>query len=234
MKNRRWVLLAALCSTVGMLPACALLTKSRPLMPRYFAPDVELSAAPPATTSPSHGEQRLRLGRVRAGAHLMERMVYRTSGSEIGYYEDRRWTERPESYLQRALSRSLFEQRGVTRVVSGIAPTLTAELVAFEEIKGDNHRARVEVVMSLDDAGVSVLERTIVVEVPVEGASDADPTPVVRALARALSDAVEQIGEQVVQQLAQLPPLPSEPISHHRTADPAETLTPPSGTARLP
>ena len=195
---------AILWSSVVTLPACALLGKNPPLVPRYFTPAIETPA--PKSEAPPQSDQRLRLGRVEASAHLRERMAYRTSGQEIGYYNERRWTERPESYLRRSLSRSLFEIRGVTRAVSGAAPTLDAELVAFEEIKGDSHRVRVEVVMSLDDPTLGSVQRTVTVEREVSGDDQDDPTPVVQALAQALSEAVEQICDRVIERLAQLPP----------------------------
>jgi cholesterol transport system auxiliary component len=207
---------ALLCSLSLALPACALLGKNPPLTPRYFTPDVE--APPPAAVSPPISDRRLRLGRIQAGAHLRERMAYRTSEQELGYYNERRWTERPESYLRRALSRSLFEVRGVSRAVSGAAPTLDAELIAFEELKGETHRVRVQIVMTLDDATLGSIERTITVERKIEGSDEEDPTPVVQALAQALSAAVEQICDQVVERLLQLPPLAPAP-------------TPPPGTS---
>lgn len=203
MKTKPWVLSAALCSALGVLPGCALLSKSTPIVPRYFTPELEEAIT---SGSQSASEQRLRLGRVQAGKHLRERMAYRTSDGEIGYYDDRRWTEPPASYLHRALSRSLFEVRGVTRVVSGAAPTLEAELIAFDEVKGKDHRARVVIVMSLDANGVGAAQRTITVEVPVSGSNEEDPAPVVNALSQAMSEAVDQICDLVIKQLAQLPP----------------------------
>ena len=204
MKMKPWVLSAALCSALGVLPGCALLSKSPPIVPRYFTPELQAQAV--STESHGASEQRLRLGRIQAGKHLRERMAYRTSDEEIGYYNDRRWTEPPASYLHRALSRSLFELRGVTRVVSGAAPMLEAELIAFDEIKGKDHRARVEIVMSLDAAGVGAIQRTIAVEVPVSGSNEEDPAPVVKDLSQAMSEAVDQICDLVINQLAQLPP----------------------------
>lgn len=203
MKTKPWVLSAALCGALGVLPGCALLSKSTPIVPRYFTPELEEKAI--TSGSQSASEQRLRLGRIQAGKHLRERMAYRTSAGEVGYYQDRRWTEPPASYLERALARSLFEQRGVTRVVSGAAPTLEAELIAFDEVKGKDHRALVEIVMSLDANGVGAVQRTITVEVPVTGADEEDPAPVVNALSQAMSEAVDQICDLVIEQLAQLP-----------------------------
>src|SRR4029077_4048150 len=121
----------------SVFTGCALLSKAAPLQPRYFSlEDGPLASnRGAALRSPTSGAMQLRLGRVSAGPHLRERIVYRDSDHELGYYEDRRWTERPETYLRRALARALFEERGLLRVVSGGAPTLEVELVAFEEIR---------------------------------------------------------------------------------------------------
>lgn len=189
---------------LNMTSGCALLGKSEPITPRYFSPTVD---TPPAQLdSQAEGAMLLRLGRVQAGLNLRERMAYRTSPEEVGYYEDRRWTERPEVYLRRALSRSLFEVHGLRRAVGGVAPTLDAELVRFEEIRGDEHSVKVEVVMTLDDPMRGAIERTMVVEHDVESADRDDPQPVVQALGRALSDVVAQISDQVVERLASMPP----------------------------
>src|SRR4029078_3767284 len=100
--------------------------------PESTAPTVH---APRATAS----NLRLRLGRVVAGSSCPEQIPYRDSDHELGFYEERRWTERPEVYLRRALARALFEERGATRVVSGFAPTLDVELTAREEIRAPQH-----------------------------------------------------------------------------------------------
>jgi ABC-type uncharacterized transport system auxiliary subunit len=199
MRANAWPLAAILLSAMA-LPACALFGKSPPLAPRYFSPELESPSRRPAPQVRS--EHRLRLGRIQSGAHLRQRMAYRTSEEEVGYYDEQRWTERPEAYLRRALSHSLFETRGISRATSGAAPTLEAELTSFEEIKNGQHRARVRVVISLDDAGTVALERTVTVEHDVPGS---DVQDVVQALAHALSDAVEQISDAVVEHLAQMP-----------------------------
>ena len=226
MKQKLWFWGVILVGMLVTLPGCALLSKSAPLEARYFSPDVE--TPPPGPENQAPGALRLRLGQVQSGGHLRERMVYRSSGEEVGYYNDRRWTERPEAYLRRALSRSLFEVHGVTRVVSGAAPTLDAELVAFEEIKGEKHKVRVQIVMRLDDVTMGSTQRTITVEQEVVGTNEEDPQPVVQALSRALADAVAQISDEVVERLAQLPSLEpaSEPPSGTTTTTLRTTSTP--------
>lgn len=197
---------------LGSLSGCALLTKSPPITPRYFEPESQLPTDKNLAPSAPSEERRLRLGRVESGPHLRERMIYRTSEQEVGYYEDRRWTERPSAYVRRALSYSLFEQHGVTRVVSGAAPTLDAELIAFEEIQGSEHEVRVGIVVTLDDATGGAIEQTVMVEESVaEGDDENDAARVVRAFSSALSRAVEQVSQVVLRQLDQISAASPEP-----------------------
>src|SRR5687768_6369916 len=116
----RW----ALCALLG---GCALTSKSEPWTSRYFTPEAAGGSESPADPADAGGA-RLRLGRVSAGKHLRERIAFRRSEHELGYYDDRRWTEQPDVYLRRALSAALFEERGIHRVVSSGSPTLEVEL----------------------------------------------------------------------------------------------------------
>src|SRR4051812_29143552 len=108
---------------------CALLNKAEPLTPRYFSAEpsgpgagaaVERAAALRDASAPA---RELKLGRVTSASYLGERLVFRDSAYELGFYEDRRWTEKPEAYFRRALSRALYEDGGFRRVVSGVGPT---------------------------------------------------------------------------------------------------------------
>jgi cholesterol transport system auxiliary component len=194
----RWVA----CAFAGSaLAGCALLGKSDPLLPRYFTPEyaVDAPASPPALP-----DLRLRLGRVSAWSHLRERMVVRSSEQEIGYYDDRRWTERPEIYLRRALSGELFEERALVHVISGAAPTLEVELASFEEIQSpSNHRARLVAHFVLYDERVGRLEETVTVEEPVRAVPEPDRgRAVAEALSLALRSGVARIADQVVAKLS--------------------------------
>lgn len=214
------ILLIAL-SAGGSLSACALLSKSEPLAPRYFTPDLS-----PRTDEPNpeyKSGQKLRLGSVKAGPHLRERMAYRTSEQEVAYYNERRWTERPEAYLSRALSRSLFEEHGFVRAISGASHTLDAELVSFEEIKTTDHVVRVEVVVNLYDMDGGHLQRTVESQKNVEGNED-DPEAVVRALSEALRSVVSEITKTAAEHFSQSPAATQEHpkedgVSEERTGE---------------
>jgi len=192
---------AALLLLIGSvaITGCALLGKNEPLVPRYFTPEYE-GEAPGTAIRP---DLQLRLGRVEGWSHLRERMAVRSSAREILYYEDRHWTERPEIYLRRALSRTLFEERGVGASLSGRGVTLDVELIAFEEI-AQPHVARMQALLVLRDDRAGLLDETITVEQPIADGGQADPAPaVVDALSRALRAGVTRIADRVVARLSE-------------------------------
>jgi cholesterol transport system auxiliary component len=179
--------------------ACALLSKNDPHTSRYFSPEYD-SDGPAAHL---RSDLQIRLGRVEGWSHLRERMAVRNSARELFYYEDRRWTEKPEIYLRRALSRTLFEERGMIESLGGRAVTLDVELTAFEEME-QPHRARVQVLLVLRDDRTGLFEETITVEEPVVRAGEADQArAVVDALSLALHMGVTRIADRVVGKLSE-------------------------------
>jgi cholesterol transport system auxiliary component len=193
---------------VGMLSlgsGCALLSKAEQMSPRYFSPSTDLARA--RVERPEEASRlELRLGQIDSAAHLEERMAYRLSDTELGYYQDRRWTEPPEEYLRRALSHELFERRGIGRVVGGTGPTLDVELVSFEQVRHGTPRARLALRFGLRDERRSLLERAIVVEEPLASASAQDEAEqVAKALSNALSRAVAELGDLTVERLELAP-----------------------------
>jgi len=184
------------------LPACALLGKNDPVVPRYFTPEYEGDPA----RSTLRPDLQLRLGRVQGWAHVRERLATRNSAREIVYSEDRQWTERPEIYLRRALARTLFEERGVVASLSSRAVTLEVELIAFEEV-GRPHQARMQAFFVLRDDRVGLLEETITVELPVaSGAHTDEARAAVDGLSQVLQAGVTQIADRVIAALSNRTP----------------------------
>jgi cholesterol transport system auxiliary component len=184
------------------LSGCALLGKNEPIVSRYFTPEYPADVP----SAPARSDLQLRLGRVEGWSHLRERMAVRYSAREIIYYEDRRWTERPEIYLRRALSRALFEERGVIASLSGRAVTLDVELIAFEEIEPP-HQARMQVLLVLRDDRTGLLEETITEEQPVARVGQTgEALAVVDALSQALHAGVTRIADRVVAKLSERAP----------------------------
>lgn len=199
---RALLVLCCLCS------GCALVSKAQPLAPRYFSPDSPSAQAEraPDSAEPSAPALELRLGQIDAAVHLEERIAYRPGHGELGYYESWRWTEPPQAYLRRALARELFERRGLVRVVSGNAPTLSVELTSFEEVReGRRGVARVELTVLLRGERRALLERTLRQERPLPADSADDPRPLTQSLASALDAAVSQVADLVSARLAELP-----------------------------
>jgi cholesterol transport system auxiliary component len=198
---------------------CALMSKSEPIVPRYFSPERPGDVVGPGQRAPGLPAE-LRLGRVTSASHLDERLVYRASDYELGYYQERRWTEAPEEYLERRLSRALFEERGLRRVVGGAAATLEVELVAFEEIRAPKRLARVQVIVRLSDQRLVRWEETLTVDRPLAAASTGDGADAaVEGLGSALREIVERIADRVVSELAAPPAAPDGNV-------PASTLGP--------
>ncbi len=176
---------------------CALLTKSDPVLPRYFSPEVSDTDSPVLRNA--NADLSVRLGRIGGGSYLKERIAYRNSEHEFGFYEDRRWTERPEVYLQRAIERSLFEERGVKRALSPSAPTLTADLIEFEEVKGSAPSVRLRVTYALHDEHTVFREHSLVVERPLAPGTEASRADRVAAgLGDALREVVARIADEVI------------------------------------
>ncbi|MEP7121104.1 MAG: ABC-type transport auxiliary lipoprotein family protein [Byssovorax sp.] len=185
---------------------CALTEKSTPIMPRYFSPERPAEATRPSA-APPEAPLELRLGRVYGSSHLDERLVYRDSDYQLGYYEERRWTEEPAEYLRRRLARVLFEERGLKHVVGGLGPSLEVELTGFEEIRAPKRVARVQMTARLQDARVVRWEETLTVDQPIaENAGGDVADSMVAAMGVALSTAVDRIATRVVADLSSTPP----------------------------
>jgi ABC-type uncharacterized transport system auxiliary subunit len=179
--------------------ACALLSKSDPLSPRYFSP--ESSPAPTASAAPETGLE-LRLGRVSTQEYLRDKIVHRDSPYEIGYYDGRVWTEKPALYVRRAVVQAIFGERGVRQVVSGSAATLDVEVLGFEEVMEPAHVGRVELAYVVYDDRVVRASRTVRIERPIaEAKGDSAATATVSAIAEALSAAVEAVADAAVLEL---------------------------------
>jgi len=191
-----------MCLSAVLLTGCAFFGKSEALEPRYYDPESaprEGTSSVPGLNTPS-----LRLGHVVGGSHLRERIAYRVSERELGFYDERRWTERPENYLRRALAGGLFEQRGINSLVTGVGPSLDVELIDFSELREPKHAVRVRARAVLVDQRTVRFEHTFTVEQPVTGDAD-DFSRVADAMSVALERTVDQIGDRVVEELTRTP-----------------------------
>lgn len=200
MTDRLRFAFVTLCA-LGLASGCALTSKGTALAPRFFSPE----PPPLAAELPERAGEplELRLGSVGAASHLEERISYRVHALELGYYEDRRWTEHPEEYLRRALEQELFDRRHLRRVVSGPATTLDVELTAFEELREAHGRVRLALRFTLHDDRKALLEKRLVVERALEPDRGADHAQrVAAALGLALGAAVTELCDDLTRELA--------------------------------
>jgi cholesterol transport system auxiliary component len=178
--------------------ACALTGKSEALAPRFYTPE---TIGAPSAESPRAAPARpleLRIGRITAAADLKENMAFRDGTHEVGYYDERLWTERPDAYLARALGRALFDQRGLRHMISGAGPTLDVRLLAFEEIRIAPRRVRVRIAITLHDERAVLVEETLTMEHPLAaGAAAPGADEVARVLGETLAAAVARVADRV-------------------------------------
>jgi cholesterol transport system auxiliary component len=174
--------------------ACALTRNTPAREVHYFSPEL----SPPLATVPAPvgaaAPVPLRLGHVDHIDVLGHRIVHRTSAVELALYETRRWTERPDEYVRRALLDALFETRPFARALTGAAPTLDVELLAFEEVLAPRHVGRVRLRYVLHDRRIVLSSGDLVAEVPVAGD---DFAAVVQAIAAANRAAAVDLADRV-------------------------------------
>ena len=189
------------------LAGCAFFGKAAPLDVRYFTLDEGSPQSRPAATAPGVAAgKKLRLGSVTAAAHLRERLVFRDSPVELGYHELSRWSERPDAYVRRGISRALYQERGVEQVLSGGGHVLDVDLLSLDEFKGDASKVRVTLAIALHDDVHVVLENQITVEKPI--AKSGDMVSTVEAFRDALREAIGQAADQTVAKLEITPDPP--------------------------
>jgi cholesterol transport system auxiliary component len=181
---------------------CALTSKSDSVVLRYFSPSTEHVKLTGEGRRADAGVA-LRLGRVNAASYLKDKIAYRSSPYELGYYDELRWTEKPEAYARRALRTALFEDQRVRQIVSGPGPTLDVDLVAFEELKAPRHAARVSMTWTLRDDENVLDQETFVVDHDIADGkgADTDPPAFTAAISKALDDSVAHIVSRVLKVL---------------------------------
>ncbi len=199
---RSWTVLAALATApLG----CAFFTKSDPVVLRYFTPETLAVTPDPSGVAVAMRPFDLRLGRVNAASYVKDRIAFREKSFEVGYYEELRWTEKPEAYLRRALGRELFERQGVRQIISGPGPTLDVDLNVFEELRSPRHAARMQVTWVLHDDQHVQREQTFTVERPI-AAGESGPDAIARAMAEAFDESVQAVVTRVIGVLSQPAP----------------------------
>jgi len=166
--------------------------------PRFYQPDSRALAGSNAT--PSTTGAAVRLQSVSATPFLRERMVWRSSAVEYGLYEQRRWSEPPAGYVERALESALRDTPGLRLTDALDAPSLRVELVAFDEVLAPAQVAKVALVVSLRGRDrTRLLDRAFTAERPITGDGGA---AVAAATGLALDAVVTEVASAVVAALA--------------------------------
>jgi ABC-type uncharacterized transport system auxiliary subunit len=165
--------------------------------PRFFRP---VSATLDATVeddaaSPAAGGIAIRLREVRSEPFLRERIVWRVSEVEYGFYEQRRWIDLPAHYVERALRTRLSATPGLRLTDDPRAAALQVEVLAFDDVLAPTHVANVALVVALQDpVRGRLFARTLDARVGIE---NGDPASTAKAMGRALDDAVAQVADAV-------------------------------------
>jgi len=185
-----------------LLAGCALAAKATPLEVHYFSPE-PVTAATGAEPSSAAPRARLRLGRVTASAQLRARIVRRDSPVALTVHDELRWTEPPDAYVRRALSRALFDDRPLEQIVGGVAPTLEVEVTAFEHVAEPGRDAgRVVLRYQLHDERVVLDHGLVSVE---RAAAGPGIELVVAAIGDAMASATAELAGRVAARLRPAP-----------------------------
>jgi len=165
---------------------------------RFFRPE---SAALDGSAEPRSVEEGipLRLRPVRGTPLLRERIVWRASSVEYGLYDQRRWTELPASYVERALEGALRATPGIRLTGEPSAAVLRVEVVAFDEVLAPARVAAVSLAVKLVDAEqLRLIDRTFSAEAPI---ANERPAATAVAMGKALDEAVAAVAGAVREKL---------------------------------
>jgi cholesterol transport system auxiliary component len=125
--------------------------------------------------------------------------VRRASAVELSLSETLRWTEYPDAYVRRSLSRALFEARDLEQIVGGAAPTLEVEVFAFEEVRrGDRRAGRVALRYQLHDERAVLASGDVVIERAARGP---EIELVVAAIGDAMAASTAELAERVARRI---------------------------------
>jgi len=177
------VALLTLLPLVWSSSGCALTSKADPIEVSYLRPD-------PVAPGGAGTGKALRLERVEAGEALGRGLLVTDEGA-LQHDEAFQWTEVPAVYLERALSRSLFEAApgkvpGFRRDLAPESPRLAVELLRFEWVRGGAFHVECRAVLWSKDR--TLWERTFTSQ-----SSAGTPEGLGSAAGKALADVAGQL-----------------------------------------
>jgi ABC-type uncharacterized transport system auxiliary subunit len=165
--------------------------------PRFFRPTSAAldAAAGDQADPPARGAVPIRLRAVRSEPFLGERIVWRASEVEYGFYEQRRWFDLPAHYVDRALRARLRSTPGLRLTDDPRADALRVDVLAFDETLAPTHLATVALATTLEDP-----VRGLLLEQTFKGQAEIrtdDPTSMANAMGQALDAAVAEVADAV-------------------------------------
>ena len=167
--------------------------------PRFYRPESAALAGEAEVPSAAEDAAPLRLRPVRGTPLLRERIVWRASPVEYGLYEQRRWSDLPASYVERALENVLRGTSGIRLTDAPGAAALHVEVVAFDEVLAPARVAAVSLAVVLIDAERDrLIDRTFSAEVPI---ANGMPAATAVAMGKALDEVVEAVAGAVGERL---------------------------------
>jgi len=179
----------------ALATGCLFGGKAPPLELRYFSADTAAVAPSPR---PAVAHAKLRLGAITASAHLRYRIVHRSSPVERELFDTLRWTETPDAYVRRSLTRALFDNQPLDQATAA-APTLDVEVLAFDDVeRAGLHFGRVELAYQLAGETEVIAGGVVAEERPAAGAAIEQ---VVLAITAAMEAATETVAERVTAKL---------------------------------
>jgi len=162
--------------------------------PRFFRPE-SVALNGPQNAQPQGAGNPLRLQPVQGTPLLRERIVWRASSVEYGLYEQRRWTELPANFVERALQNALGATPGIQLTGALAAATLRVEVLAFDEVLAPTHVAALSLAVLLEDQEQrTLLDRTFSAEEPI---TREVPAAMAMAMGKALDAVVTEVAGAV-------------------------------------
>jgi ABC-type uncharacterized transport system auxiliary subunit len=185
---------ARLLAGLVVLGGCLFRTADPPLFFRPGSATLD-AVAPDESDRTAPGGFAIRLRGVQSESFLRERIVWRASDVEYGFYEQRRWIDLPAHYVERALKTRIRETPGLRLTDDPRAAVLHVDVLAFDDVLRPTHEANVALAVVLDETGHGrLLTRTFNARV---GIDNDEPASLAKAMGQALDDAVAQVAEAV-------------------------------------
>ena len=167
--------------------------------PRFFRPESAALAGDAGAPSVAESGVPLRLRPVMGTPLLRERIVWRTSSVEYGLYDQRRWSDLPATYVERALENVLRATPDIRLTDAPGVAALYVEVVAFDEVLAPARTANVSLAVKLiDTEQFRLIDRTFSAEAPI---ANETPAATAAAMGRALDEAVAAVAGAVADQL---------------------------------